>query len=74
MEHHSTAVSSSKLRSAVGVAAIGGVIRRRLGKYGHVQQKGDADWVKGCTVMVVEGTTQACGKRLKSEKGVPGCL
>ena len=30
--------------------------RRRLRWYGYVQRKGDADWVKGCTVMVVEGT------------------
>ena len=49
-------VSSSKLRSAVGMEAIGDVIRRRrLGWYGHVQWKGAADWVKGCTMMVVRG-------------------
>ena len=36
------------------------VMWRRLRCYCHVQQKGDADWVKlGCTVMVVEGTLPA---------------
>ena len=53
-------VSSSKLRRAVGVEAIGNVIRRRrLRWYCHVQRKGDTDWVKGCTVMVVEGIAPA---------------
>ena len=48
-------VSSSNLRSAVGVEAIGDVIRRRrLRWYGHVQWKGDTAWVKGCTMMVAE--------------------
>ena len=48
-------VSSSKLRSTVGVEAIGDVIeKRRLRWYGHVHRKGDADWLKGCTMMVVE--------------------
>ena len=60
MEHNSVTVSSSKLRSAVGVEAIGDVIRRRrLRWYGHVQRKGDADWVKGCTMMSVKGTAPA---------------
>ena len=45
-------VSSSKLKSAVA-----DVIRRRiLAWYGHVHRKGDADWVKGCTMMVVVRT------------------
>ena len=48
---------SSKLRRAVGVEAISDVIRRsRLRWYGHVRWKRDAHWVKGCTMMVVEGT------------------
>ena len=33
--------------------------RRRLRWIGHVQRKGDSDWVKGCTVMVVVGTMPA---------------
>ena len=58
-------VSNSKLRSAVGVEAIGDVIRtRRLRWYGHVQRKGVADWVKGCTVMVVKrGYLPPAGRR-----------
>ena len=39
---------------------IGNVIRRRrLRWYGHVQRKGDADRMNGCTAMVVEGTGPA---------------
>ena len=57
MDHHSATVSSSKLRSEVGVEAIGDIRRQRW--CGHVKRKGDADWVKGCTIMVVEGTVPA---------------
>ena len=33
--------------------------------HGHVQRKGEADWVKGCTMMVVEGIVP-CGRPKKT--------
>ena len=35
--------------------------RCRLRSHGHVEWKGDADWVKACTTLVVE--TTASGDR-----------
>ena len=61
MDHHSVTESPAQSSGVqVGVEAIGDVVRRRrLRWYGYVQREGDADWVKGCTVMVVEGTVPA---------------
>ena len=37
--------------------AIGGVIiTGKLRWHGHVERKGDADWVKSCSNLVAEGT------------------
>src|SRR5260221_9939898 len=44
------------LRERMGVEAIGVVVKRnRLRWFGHVERKDDCDWVKGCTVLEVEG-------------------
>src|SRR5260221_14793832 len=49
-------ITSAMLRERMGVEAIGVVVRRnRLRWFGHVERKGDCDWVKGCTVLEVEG-------------------
>ena len=40
----------------MGVEGISEVMRRsRLRWFGHVERKADGDWVKGCTVLNVEG-------------------
>ena len=42
----------------LGVAPIGDVLRRyRLRWHGHVERRDDADYVKACTRLVVEGKT-----------------
>jgi hypothetical protein len=47
---------SAKLRSRLGVKAIGEVCRRnRLTWFEHVQRKVDDDWVRRCTMMEVGG-------------------
>src|SRR5260221_14462065 len=44
------------LRERMGVEAIGAVMKRnRLRWFGHVERKDDCEWVKGCTVLEVEG-------------------
>src|SRR5260221_6675578 len=44
------------LRERMVVEAIGVVVKRnRLRWFGHVERKDDCDWVKGCTVLEVEG-------------------
>src|SRR5260221_7051736 len=44
------------LRERMGVEAIGVVVKRnRLRWFGHVERKDDCHWVKGCTVLEVEG-------------------
>src|SRR5260221_11817755 len=40
----------------MGVEVIGVVVKRnRLRWFGHVERKDDCHWVKGCTVLEVEG-------------------
>src|SRR5260221_21070 len=49
-------ITSLMLRERIGVEAIGVVAKRnRLRWLGHVERKDDCDWVKGCTVLEVEG-------------------
>src|SRR6266536_570235 len=49
-------ITSVMLRERMGVEAIGVVVKRnRLRWFGHVERKDDYDWVKGCTVLEVEG-------------------
>ncbi len=50
-------ITSKMLRERMGVVeAIGVVVKRnRLRWFGHVERKDDCDWVKGCTVLEVEG-------------------
>src|SRR5260221_4955874 len=44
------------LRERMSTEAIGVVVKRnRLRWFGHVERKDDCDWVKGCTVLEVEG-------------------
>src|SRR5260221_5199189 len=44
------------LRERMGVEAIGVVVKRnRLRWFGHVERKDDCDWMRGCTVLEVEG-------------------
>jgi len=46
-----------ELRERIGVEPIAVVVRRnRLRWFGHIQRKMDGDWVKGCTMVEVEGT------------------
>src|SRR5260221_13437717 len=50
-------ITSVMLRERMGVEAIGVVVKRnRLRWFGHVERNDDCDWVKGCTVLEVEGT------------------
>jgi len=50
-------IKSTELRERMGVEAIGEVVREgRLRWFGHVARKEDEDWVKGCTVLKVEGS------------------
>ena len=47
---------STELRRHLDVEAIGDVMRRgRPRCHGHVERKDDADYVKGCSKLVVEG-------------------
>ena len=49
-------ITSAELRDRMGVEAISVVMRRnRLRWFGHVERKNEEDWVKGCTVLEVEG-------------------
>jgi hypothetical protein len=49
-------ITSAELRKRIGVEAISVVMRRsRLRWFGHVERKENEDWVKGCTVLEVEG-------------------
>ena len=49
-------IPSSELRKWVGVEAIGDTVRtNRLRWYGHVERKGDDDWVMRCTSFHVAG-------------------
>ena len=50
-------ITSAELRERMGVEGISEVMRRsRLRWFGHVKRKADdRDWVKGCTVLNVEG-------------------
>src|SRR5260221_10154509 len=49
-------ITSVMLRERMGVEAIGVVVKRNsLRWFGHVERKDDCDWVKGCTVLEVEG-------------------
>src|SRR5260221_13777971 len=49
-------ITSVMLRERMGVEAIGMVVKRNgLRWFGHVERKDDCDWVKGCTVLEVEG-------------------
>ena len=49
-------ITSVMLRERMGVEAIGLVVKRnRLRWFGHLERKDDCDWVKGCTVLEVEG-------------------
>src|SRR6266536_3105193 len=49
-------ITSVMLRERMGVEAIGVVVKRnRLRWFGHVEMKDDCDWVKGCSVLEVEG-------------------
>ena len=59
---------STELRRRPGAVAIGDVVRRdRLRWHGHVERKDDADYVKACTRMVVEGT--APGRQAAEDMG-----
>ena len=59
--------SSTELRRHLGVEAIGDVMRgSRLRWHGHAERKGDADYVKACTRLVVDGTVMSAGQ------GTPG--
>src|SRR5260221_234143 len=59
-------LTSVVLRERMGVEAIGVVVKRnRLRWFGHVERKDDCDWVKGCTVLEVEGPKpRKCGWKL----------
>src|SRR5260221_4405078 len=49
-------ITSVMLTERMGVEAIGVMVKRnRLRWFGHVKRKDDCDWVKGCTVLEVEG-------------------
>ena len=49
-------ITSVMLRERMGVEAIGVVVKQnRLRWFGHVERKDDCDWVKGCTVLEVDG-------------------
>ena len=51
---------STELRRRLCVEAIVDVTRRRrLGWHGHAERKDDADYVKACTRLVVEGKVPA---------------
>ena len=48
--------SSSEVRRCVGVEAIGDVTRRRRLRWqGHAERKDDADYMTGCTTLMVKG-------------------
>ena len=48
--------TNSDLRNRVGIDSIVDAVRRsRLRWFGHVERKGDEDWVKRCRNMEVEG-------------------
>ena len=49
-------ITSVMLRERLGVEAIGVVVKQnRLRWFGHVAMNYGYDWVKGCTVLEVEG-------------------
>ena len=49
-------IFGAELRDRMGVEAVSVVMRRsRRRWYGRVERKNDEDWVKGCTVLEVEG-------------------
>ena len=63
-------IPSKELRKWLGIEAVGDVIRRtRLRWYGHVERKDDADWVKACSHLEVEGTVPP-GRPKKTWKAI----
>lgn len=63
--------TSVELRQRLGVEPIGEVVRRnRLRWFGHVERKDDADWVKNCTKLVVEGSVPPGRPRMTWQSAV----
>jgi hypothetical protein len=65
--------TGSELRDGVGVETIGEVCRRSsLRLFGHVKRKGDDDWVRTCTELVVDGKRPR-GRPMRTKGDVVKC-
>ena len=52
-------VPSAELIQRIGVEEISVILRRhRLRWFGHVERKGENDWVKKCTMVLVDGVSK----------------
>ena len=62
---------STELRRLLGVEAIGDVMKgSRLRWHGYVKRKDNADYMKACTRLVVDGTVMSAGQ---GRPGRPRC-